>query len=462
MTNPGQYSRRIFLKNAAKCVTTLAVPGTLALSVRGSQSKEMKETFPGVVESMGLYNIRISREQALDDLDILQYLLNTAYSGVEMARKRGVILTECIDKLRAATRSADSVNTVEFFQAIVEALEDIRDFHLVFSLSSFDKRHVFGKHRHAYFADVIVGNPQRDGHCTVLFSDHPGLGKGVSIRPPKDSLFKTFPDIHCERYLIGKMSDEIVEKIPIEAGGKTMDLPVHICRMGRTSTENALWSAHRIGDVELVKCHRLTYFSDDEHMRLRALADYGKTLREARTIVLDLRNNSGGDSSIAADFIRNLNGFGEPHLRYRKRDSLPSRLSELTMRGLSRQAFLVQREACLRDDHTAWREGPAIGKQKGFYTGRLILITNAQTASSAEIFVKICKESVPNCTVIGENTRGCLNTGDTRYFFLPNSLIFMNIPTAEFVDVFEEGVGFLPDLWLDNNEPVGAITEWIT
>ena len=462
MMNPLRHSRRTFLKNTVKCVTAFAVPATLALSVRDSRPNEMKSAFPQTVESMGLYNIRISREQALEDLDILEYLLNTAYSGIEMARKRGVIFTGCIDKVRAAIRSADSVNTVEFFQAIVETLEEIRDFHLVFSLSSFDRRHVFCKHRYACFADVIVGDLQKDRRCTVLFSSHPGLNRGVSIRPPEDSLFPTLPDIHGERFLIGKMSDGIVEKIPIEVEKKTIDLPVHRCRMGETGTENALWSACRIGDVELVRCHRLTSFSDNEHMRLRALADYGKTLRVARTIVLDLRDNSGGDSSIAAEFIRNLNDFGESHLRYRKLDSLPSRLSELTMRGLSGQAFSAQREACLRDDRTAWREGPAIGKQKGSYKGRLILLTNAQTASSAEIFVKICRESVSDCTVIGENTKGCLNTGDTRYFFLPHALIFINIPTAEFVDVFEEGVGFLPDLWLDGNEPVSAIMEWIS
>jgi len=77
------------------------------------------------------------------------------------------------------------------------------------------------------------------------------------------------------------------------------------------------------------------------------------------------------------------------------------------------------------------------------------------------LFVKLCKNHLNNCIIMGENTKGCMNTGDIRYFYLPNSLSFLSIPTARFPNIFEEGIGFIPDYWIDNADPINCIVKWL-
>ena len=394
-------------------------------------------------KKIGVFNIEINKKQALEDLDILKYILLTAYSEMETLIKKGFDIDKCFDNLKNSILKHETINTKDFFEQIINSsLNRIKDFHLIFSNPYFNLRHVFCQHSQIYFSDIYVDKNEADKY-------------------DDNDLFPAISDNGTLKYIIGKMSDTPIDSMTITVSNELLQVPLHECKIKDLSKNTDLYSIYKIKNFDVIKCSRLTYFNDKEHKSLLEFSEYGKTLKNSKGIILDLRGNMGGDSHIALNFLKNLNTTAEFNFEYYKLDSLLSRLSELTINGYEYTELQFKREEYYSDIQSNWKSSEKADIVKGTYNNPFVILTDAETASSAEIFIKLCKNHINNCVIVGENTKGCLNTGDIRYFYLPNSLTFLNIPTARFPDIFEEGVGFIPDYWIDNDNPVNCIIKWL-
>jgi hypothetical protein len=71
-------------------------------------------------------------------------------------------------------------------------------------------------------------------------------------------------------------------------------------------------------------------------------------------------------------------------------------------------------------------------------------------------------QSVKNRIIIGENTGGVAQFSDACEFYLPNSKFIAKLP-RQFLIIpgLEECVGYLPDYWLDTNEPLEEVMSWL-
>jgi hypothetical protein len=64
---------------------------------------------------------------------------------------------------------------------------------------------------------------------------------------------------------------------------------------------------------------------------------------------------------------------------------------------------------------------------------------------------------MPNALIVGENTSGDYATGGGAYYQMPNSRLELKIPVASKRDAAlfaQEGIGFLPDIWIDPQSPL--------
>lgn len=135
------------------------------------------------------------------------------------------------------------------------------------------------------------------------------------------------------------------------------------------------------------------------------------------------------------------------NLDYAKLNTQGSRLAEISLYTENLDDYKKVREEILLDSNSEWKCSKPSPVGDGQFKNQLVVLIDRNTASSAEIMLKCIKDNIPQSIIIGENTSGTLNTGDIRYYYLPNSLIFLNIPTAIFAGIFEEGTGFYPDFW---------------
>ncbi|HYO92125.1 MAG TPA: S41 family peptidase, partial [Pyrinomonadaceae bacterium] len=108
-----------------------------------------------------------------------------------------------------------------------------------------------------------------------------------------------------------------------------------------------------------------------------------KRLQGARGLVIDLRNNGGGDSEamtdVASAFLSPRTGLGR----------FIDRTGKVVIEPQTRTAMVLAAESIARFD------------------GQLVILTSERTASAAEIFVASIKEA-RRATVIGATTCGCV------------------------------------------------------
>jgi hypothetical protein len=103
-----------------------------------------------------------------------------------------------------------------------------------------------------------------------------------------------------------------------------------------------------------------------------------------------------------------------------------------------------------------------VSSQRGF-AGRLIVLVDRGTCSSAETFVLMAKR-LPGTVLLGENTGGMAEFGEIKLYTLPHSGIQAQVGSKKFQDTsgaFAEGLGFKPDYWLDSSHPISSILEEI-
>lgn len=98
---------------------------------------------------------------------------------------------------------------------------------------------------------------------------------------------------------------------------------------------------------------------------------------------------------------------------------------------------------------------------KGHYDGQLFVVMNKATASSAENGLGTARQ-VPGTVFVGSPSRGCGTFGDCCMYSLPNSKIAFRFGYKILhYDDCEEGRGFLPDYWIDDEDPVRVVEEYL-
>ena len=110
-------------------------------------------------------------------------------------------------------------------------------------------------------------------------------------------------------------------------------------------------------------------------------------------LIIDLRNNGGGNDAIAKRFVE---GFADQTRLFRR---------------------FRFREPATRNSFTAWTDNQLVPNNSVNFTKPIVLLTNRNVVSSAEGF-SLMLRSLPNVTHLGDTTAG--STGNPGLFEMPN------------------------------------------
>lgn len=404
-------------------------------------------------DNIVIFDKNILFSQAIEDLNSLENILISSYSGKDYLEKQGVNISENLRILKDKFTGNGKIHKVEFFDLICNALKEIKDYHLVFNLLYFNKAFAFCEHNTLYFANIVI--EQQGDSYIIDESGYKEIEVGSIIYPQKENLRPTFNN----KFLYGVISEIPVSNIIINLENKDLTVTVHSLPI-KNNIKN-IWEKQRIFDTDIVKINRFKIFNEQEKTEMQEFISYGKELRNSKRLIIDLRGNGGGDSYNARKFIENLNDSVIFDLNYAKLNTQASRLAEISFFDEYEDENDYNGKRCeiLKDNSAFWTCMPKQEKTKGTFKGEIYVLTDRGTGSSAEIMIKCLKDSIPQTVIVGENTCGILNTGDGREFILPHSLIFLTIPTAIFADIFIEGTGFLPDIWV-NGDALDALLHY--
>ncbi|MDD5686967.1 MAG: S41 family peptidase [Elusimicrobia bacterium] len=398
----------------------------------------------------------LTKKQALEDIDMLEYLFENAYSGKEYWEQNGINFSEMYNKLRLYVEGTNkNIKVKEIETIIVSYLKDIKDGHLGIYGKKMNR---FFKHKDAYFADILL--EKRGNTYFVIDSKIKNVVIGSMFNSSKENLFKTLSPKGKEHYLIGTLSyDDQIKNIELSFNNKQEIIPVHSCRIRASNSSKRfgvgnLYDFKYYDDVPIVSMKECPSVTQDVQDKLIKL---GGELKDKSLFVWDLRGNGGGSSDFPMTFIKGLNKVAEWQMIEGMLVSPATMQSEYNSKYIKENELNAIKNKPVRK----WRIWNNNSERKlGTYKGVMIVVQDRWIGSSGEAAIDYSR-SVGNSLRIGENTAGVGVFGEAKFYYLPNSKIIFQLPYKIFkMKNFEETIGFTPDYWVDKKNPTEEAIRW--
>lgn len=226
---------------------------------------------------------------------------------------------------------------------------------------------------------------------------------------------------------------------------------------------------------------RLRTLFTDRAGALDRFVESAAEVRDAPVVVLDLRRTGGGSDRY---LIRWFGQLLQRDLQYWRRGRLSS---EVVLQGGLNFWECVRASNPTDEGGSVWidarierahreldeamneqgefrdldvRTPMVFGEAPSAFEGRLLVVTDRRCASACETAALLARQ-VPGAVVIGENTGGVMKVGEMRRYRLPNSRVGVSLGHQSHEDpngAFRESYGFLPDVWMDGENPDAEIS----
>ena len=372
----------------------------------------------------------VTVQAAMEDVCYVEYVIKNAYSGYsyydEAQFERA--FESLKNKVSHMTEDVKSEKLVDMF---AEELSFISDGHLAFTANDYGKG--FYKKLQTYVADCLLC--EENGCFFDILS-----GKRV-LFSADIRVFPTIPKNGKKHYLLGVRSKEPVKEIQVNIDDLPVVLPVRKIRSeGRN---DAILKESYEDGIAVICC---SDFVGDKEEDLKKFYEVGRKCSNYRHVIWDLSNNLGGNSEFAKSFLTGLDGgYIDTSNTLELKSSLvfAKETGKIKTIPYSLEQFLSD---------TAY--------EAGCFCGKLHVIINDQVASSAELAIVMARQ-IPTTTFYGCNSLGIGRFGDLCIYYLPNTHIVLWCPQKVFDAGIIEEVGFEPDYWIDNENPVSAVIAFI-
>lgn len=158
-------------------------------------------------------------------------------------------------------------------------------------------------------------------------------------------------------------------------------------------------------------------------------------------LIIDIRNNPGGNSSLGDEFLKYLTG--KPFLQF---GEVELKISE---QACEKYMWVKRQYPNSKINEIKLFKGKPIkpGKNPLMFNGKIFVLISLKTASSAMSFAAAIKHFGIGVLVGGETTDTPVNYGDIINLKLPNSGLHFSVACKRFVCAGgkENGRGVLPD-----------------
>ena len=437
----------------------------------------------------------ISYNQALEDLDMLIYLLKSSYAGYDDAVKRGLEIDNIIESFKKSNDDGKNIKVSDLSQFICDFLKPyIQDFHFYIESKDFSK-HLITQHRVLY-SNIYV--KKINDSFVIEKSDKQDFQVGENLECKIENLF-LYPSEGKNIYRIGSYAtiDENEKQISVICSGNEKQLLCDIANDYLTSNDITTYKEIETENSVYIYIPILMDLQNNDNRKtvldenFEKLHSVSSRYPEKKNIILDLRTNGGGNSLHTSSFLANLY-FLEKNCNEVK--SLKNIQKEWNLIGsngdkidlisppvqqaenwLSKYVFsqdkywkneFAKRKKILNNKNLriTYTEQKKIKPKSGSpkFKGNLIILSGKNTCSSSELAIFEARNIFSKTNQffqIGENTAGCFGYGNVWCYQLINSGITLHL--ASYIHPYAakcpEGWGVAPDYWATNDDLVKAI-----
>ena len=321
-----------------------------------------------------------------------------------------------------------------------------------------------------FFSELVF---EKAGDSYVVYSSGvQEITPGMKYTDEESKLYKTVIDgKECFRF--GIFENHFPGKAFVSIEDKMFDVPVGVYTGPVEQEENF---SYKLEDKILkITFNSCMWHTEQELNRLNeAYEAIGKLIKEEdiEIVVIDMRRNGGGISTVAYEFACALCGVSDEQKLY-ELDSYMGYLSygaeyintltTRTMAAFEGRGTNDLNQSLLANSDSKYvklfqeYEAEYIKEFTPEYDGKFILITDWGTASSGETFIGMMKNLFKDKVILaGLNTKGCLDYANVHTFVLPASRLRVMLSQTDYTHTEMlkpetgwqgDNRGFFPDYW---------------
>lgn len=416
----------------------------------------------------GLKKDILTSEEAIEDIEYLGKLLKYGYSGY-MSMGGDEAFQNAIDKIKKEVLTSDTVDRQKLLKSITDNLKFINDGHLII-----DGYYRFLKSSYYLKNDIYFDKDEKGFYR--LENEQKKYIETIDNNTPEEYLKKTLDKEGNVRYNVGILSENWSDNIVAQYRDKSTD-NMELKAVTTSKTTNPF--VYKREDYEDGGCYiGVSTFNlvNSGVEDLEAFSEDGKNLKDKKYIILDLRGNRGGAAYYANGWIYHLTGYDFFKGRYTHSATLET---NVTTMGISPE----ENAENSKEYHYVYQDKKEMEKiinEFDTYSkcwGYNLKLINTFVENDMPIFVLVDKGTVSageravsllrkinNVAIIGSNTRGIATFGNPKYYYLPNSHIELRLPNTinyHKADEVVEGVGYLPDIWIDPSDSLESVLKYV-
>lgn len=369
----------------------------------------------------------LTMETAREDIETFFTLLRTTYGAYDYFggdEVFGPLEEQAIAALESGKEEGDILYSKEIRDILYDTVSPvIRDGHFMIG-----EKHLIEEVRQEpyYVPDQYIADPEAEGLDPAYVK--PTIGPDGAITYGFFALSHDGSDL------------------PETLGGYTLDWQP--CGMADLEEPEPFVFAERAYEgLPMLVSRKMSPYEmlPESEAELERFASCGGEYADAPVLLFDVRRNPGGSDRWIMDWFEGWTG--QPCA---SRRVWGHRYSQLSCKVFSYYP---------EEQMGTWR---VVQRDEGTWVPRegvTFLLTDKGTASSGETVVEFL-HSVENVLVVGAPSSGCSLVSSNWHFYLPNTGIEVYFGTGlSFCEAMEnrDGVGFLPDLWVNPTEAPAAV-----
>ncbi len=393
--------------------------------------------------------------ECVENLKDIVYLLESSYIGFDEMEKRGFDKEAFIKNSESLFSNAKTIKLEKLSEYIFNSLKPyINDGH--FYMRSGENNYEFCVKKVIYLSDTYVIKT-KTGYKVV---DSTQIPKETEISISDENLFKT---IHNgkEVFRLGVLASngerDYTRLLPVSVNDENIRLRCIYFPKTLSSNEFTV-----IETKNSVYINIPIFDTHEEHFEV--FKKLGKKYWNKKNLIIDLRQNPGGENLYFYDFLYDLySGEDDESIRTIYNDYLGNIKTKNISSPLIKQLikpyydyymsigeklFADELLKVLNSSGITYKGNSTVKiEKKTKFKGNLIFLTSKKSASCSEDIIMASKDLFNKVYTVGTNTSGSLLFGNVFTYGLKNSGIILKVCQTQYFynDVFEEGRGIMPD-----------------
>ncbi|MGV8155217.1 MAG: S41 family peptidase, partial [Alkaliphilus sp.] len=415
----------------------------------------------------------ITIEEAKQDVAHFFRLLKFGYAGYQYFGGDETFLKAKKDVIKYLEEKHESeMSTADLEILLFNNLQFVQDGHFTVGSQRLMRRHnLLMSERREFLKD-------KSGYYTII-EEIKYLVSTINGRDPKEYFRLSINESGEIVYFIGIICDEgkSIREAIVELTNRKEIIqerfiliePQQFIARGKEA-----YALCKIDEIPILKIRNMTPQGETDRS-LNEFVEDAKKLRDEEVIIVDIRENGGGNSYFPTRWVNNIAGydvnpsFVAINLLSNQTAKMAERIlfshGEINevLKGRIRDLFNMNTHPEARWPAPEWSIQLGNNDLKVDNEAFIIVLMDSGTMSSAEGLVESLKR-FKRVIFVGTNSGGVDSIGNVGSYALPNSRIGVAFGFTIFTDLTRknrEGLGFKPDFWVSPHEALERVVEMI-